>query len=395
MSNKSRSIDLLLCIFLGIFGAHRFYEKKIITGILYFLTLGFMGIGVLFDLFQIIIGWRIDKEGYKIKYWKRKDIKSANISLEKEKVISKKECFMNTIISIITVICFLTISIKIYDYTTSHFIKYKNISYGSNERNIMDIYIPDTAKDRINNGAIIFIHGGGWTTGDKNSEKSLMKKYANKGYVTASINYRLIDDSFTYNLFDMLDDVQASIEKLKEITEKKGVNINKLALHGVSAGGHIANMYSYTRSDKSPIELVFLVNLVGPVDYNSSTWNEWNYDETSGPGIALMLYGSNVLKNGNSINDLNESEVSEVIKSVSPLNYINENSIPSINGYAGEDLVVPTKNRDMLKDRLAELKIEHEFYIFENSNHILLNDKETKLSLYNAMDEYCEKHFGY
>jgi TM2 domain-containing membrane protein YozV len=51
--HKSKFVAYFLCIFLGIFGAHRFYLKKKDTGTLYFLTLGIFGIGWIFDLFTL------------------------------------------------------------------------------------------------------------------------------------------------------------------------------------------------------------------------------------------------------------------------------------------------------------------------------------------------------
>lgn len=50
---KNKWISLLLCIFLGIFGAHRFYEGKAITGVLYLFTFGLFGIGWLIDIVRI------------------------------------------------------------------------------------------------------------------------------------------------------------------------------------------------------------------------------------------------------------------------------------------------------------------------------------------------------
>lgn len=47
-------IALLLLLFLGPFGAHKFYEGKIFMGILYLFTLGFFGIGLFFDFFAIL-----------------------------------------------------------------------------------------------------------------------------------------------------------------------------------------------------------------------------------------------------------------------------------------------------------------------------------------------------
>jgi len=81
VSKRSKTIDLLLCLFLGVFGIHRFYERKIFTGILYLLTFGFLGLGVLIDLFQIITGSRTDK--YKLPIGKPavKNIKVIKVLL--------------------------------------------------------------------------------------------------------------------------------------------------------------------------------------------------------------------------------------------------------------------------------------------------------------------------
>ena len=67
--SKSRLIDLLLCIFLGAIGAHRFYEGKIGTGILYLFTVGLFGIGTLVDFIMIIVGSAKDKSGAQITNW--------------------------------------------------------------------------------------------------------------------------------------------------------------------------------------------------------------------------------------------------------------------------------------------------------------------------------------
>ncbi len=52
---KSKWVAFLLCLFLGYLGAHRFYEGKIGTGILYLCTFGLLGIGVIVDLICILL----------------------------------------------------------------------------------------------------------------------------------------------------------------------------------------------------------------------------------------------------------------------------------------------------------------------------------------------------
>lgn len=69
VSPKSRLVTLLLCLFLGWLGVHRFYVGKIGTGILMLLTLGGAGIWALIDLIVVTVGSFRDKEGRLVFRW--------------------------------------------------------------------------------------------------------------------------------------------------------------------------------------------------------------------------------------------------------------------------------------------------------------------------------------
>lgn len=66
-SEKDWLVTLLLSLFLGSLGVHRFYAGKIGTGILQFITAGGCGIWTLIDIIMIVTGKFKDKEGYEIK----------------------------------------------------------------------------------------------------------------------------------------------------------------------------------------------------------------------------------------------------------------------------------------------------------------------------------------
>lgn len=62
-SYRQKHVAFLLCLFLGIFGVHRFYTGRFITGLIYLFTLGLFGFGVVFDLIIIGVGRYMDSDG--------------------------------------------------------------------------------------------------------------------------------------------------------------------------------------------------------------------------------------------------------------------------------------------------------------------------------------------
>jgi TM2 domain-containing membrane protein YozV len=69
VSDRSRLVALLLCVFLGCFGAHRFYVGKTGTGVLMVLALGGLGIWMLVDLILIATGSLRDGDGRRVYDW--------------------------------------------------------------------------------------------------------------------------------------------------------------------------------------------------------------------------------------------------------------------------------------------------------------------------------------
>ena len=67
VSSKSKGAAAVLCFFLGSLGIHRFYVGKIGTGVLWLLTLGFLGFGSLIDFIMILCGSFKDGTGAVIK----------------------------------------------------------------------------------------------------------------------------------------------------------------------------------------------------------------------------------------------------------------------------------------------------------------------------------------
>ena len=69
-----------------------------------------------------------------------------------------------------------------------------DISYGGGEANKFDLYLPkDNSKESY--GLVVYLHAGGFTSGDKAGDKEMLSWLCSKGYVAAGINYTLRTDN--------------------------------------------------------------------------------------------------------------------------------------------------------------------------------------------------------
>jgi len=83
---------------------------------------------------------------------------------------------------------------------------------------------------------IVYIHGGGWTQGDKRGQGiQTTLDYATKGFVSVSVNYRLNEDKFA-----CVEDVKCAIRWLRANAEKYQIDPDCIGAAGNSAGAHLA-----------------------------------------------------------------------------------------------------------------------------------------------------------
>ena len=115
----------------------------------------------------------------------------------------------------------------------------RDLSYGSDPLQSMDIYAPKNAK---NAPVILMVHGGAWRFGDKTSKDVFTNKisyWLPKGYVVISTNYRLLPDADAQKQSD--DVVKALIDAQKHAAEWGG-DANKFILMGHSSGAHLVSL---------------------------------------------------------------------------------------------------------------------------------------------------------
>lgn len=100
------------------------------------------------------------------------------------------------------------------------------------------LYRP-ASKVKASGGAIVLFHGGGWTVGEARWIEPAAKLMADAGLLAVSVEYRLADQAGT-TPYDSVADARAALRWVRRNATRLGVDPQRIAAGGISAGGHIA-----------------------------------------------------------------------------------------------------------------------------------------------------------
>ncbi len=261
---------------------------------------------------------------------------------------------------------------------------FANMNYGKHERQVLDLAIPKDNDGEV--GLVLFIHGGAWIAGDKEIYKESIGHCANDlGIAAAALNYRYIDEKT--DIHDIADDIDAALSAIKEKGKEKGININKVLLTGASAGAHLSMFYAYSRKDTAPITPAAVCSYCGPTDlYDDNFYYESDLGDTN-TVCQLMSWAC-----GESFTIEEKDIAKNALYSVSPVTYINENTVPTILCHGEKDTIVPYSNALSIVEKFEQYGVEYEFISYPNSDHGLSNDPECAERADKLLHEYAEKY---
>lgn len=106
----------------------------------------------------------------------------------------------------------------------------------------LDIYDPAGHKPSDRSPCFVAIHGGGWVHGTARSFDCFAEDFAKRGYVGISVEYRLVDKKGggTSTVYDCVKDGRSAIRYIRKHAAELGIDPDKIAVSGGSAGGHVA-----------------------------------------------------------------------------------------------------------------------------------------------------------
>ena len=131
-----------------------------------------------------------------------------------------------------------------------------NIPYANpaHERQVLDIYLPDNAKDLP---VVFWIHGGGWQTGDKTSVQLKPRVFTERGFVFVATNYRLLPH---VEMGVLVRDVAMSLGWVHKNIAGHGGDPKRIFVMGHSAGAQLAALLCiddrYLKAEGVPFEVL-------------------------------------------------------------------------------------------------------------------------------------------
>jgi acetyl esterase/lipase len=228
----------------------------------------------------------------------------------------------------------------------------------------LDVYTPQVKPSKPL-PLIVWVHGGAWTTGSK--ERCPAVGFVAKGYVVASINYRLCDEA---KFPAQIEDCKAAIRWLRANAARFQIDPQRVGAWGDSAGGHLVALLgtsggvkelegSLGNADQSS-RVQAVVDFFGPTNFEAMTefFKAQGVTSVNDEGSPLSrLIGGAVLKNR------------DKAMAASPTHYVTKDDPPFLIVHGDRDPLVPLQQSEMLAELLKKAGVPVTLYVVRGAGH--------------------------
>lgn len=232
--------------------------------------------------------------------------------------------------------------------------KFLNCPYGENQKQALDIYLPNEGDGPF--PVIFFMHGGGWSGGNKKDAQVLpFMGGVERGYAVISVGYRLVPFiRYPDNLFD----IKATLRWVYENADTYLLDPERVALAGASAGAHLAMMAAFTEGqavfEGAPLsktcKIRAVVNQYGPTDFlrKHEQFDESGYVRINAPDCNSMDSEDNML-------GIKLSSVQNLVRFLNPIDNVHPNIPPVLIQHGQYDPVVPYQQATELYHKIINV----------------------------------------
>ena len=238
--------------------------------------------------------------------------------------------------------------------------------------------------------AIVFIHGGGWHLGNRQMYGRQIREAATKGYVAATISYRLMksdenrkESTTATPIFPaQIHDAKAAVRWLRAHAREYHVDPKRIGVTGASAGGHLSLLVGLTDpaaklegdsgSPGQSSRVQAVVNVFGPADMFVC------YEKSSVAWIFRLFMGGT------------PDEVGATYRAASPITYVSQDDPPVLTLHGDQDALVPVEQAIALDVKMQAAGVTHKLTVFQGQGHGFKGEDRQKAAA--AMWAFFEEH---
>ena len=230
----------------------------------------------------------------------------------------------------------------------------------------LGIYYPKGYQKGKKYPLFVFVHGGGWGShkifSDQNGKWAgdylgfLARYYAEKGYISVSIDYRLMQQNGQidgYGIIDLYEDCFDAVQYLQTNQDKYGMDFSNSVVLGESAGGHLAAALStFSYKGKPVFKKAILVNAI--TDLSDLSWSKVVPKNTNNAHLKNLTYAQRT-------------------KFLSPIDHIDATTCSTLLIHGTADTVVdPNKHSVAYNDKMFANGRNSELHLINDINHAFL-----------------------
>jgi len=246
---------------------------------------------------------------------------------------------------------------------------------------LLDIYAPLVRKyDKA--PVFYYTHGGGWAGGMKEisgNVKSLFESLSREGFVCVSVMYRLVK---MYNpndstlMRDCIVDCRDGLRFLKKNEKGLGIDLSRAVVFGSSAGGHIAQLLTWSGEDdfagdpalaKYKVKLLAGVSWFGPCDFRDT---KLFISDGVKDKYAPDHWARRITKpKGKFMYDGADEKTRHMIEEVSPVYWLTGESAPLLHMHGDKDKVISVTQAHHLEKMAKETGAPVDVFYVKGSGH--------------------------
>ena len=212
--------------------------------------------------------------------------------------------------------------------------------------------------------AVVCIHGGGWTKGDRTSHSKVAQALASRGYVAATISYRLSGEA---PFPAAIHDCKAAVRYLRANAKTLGIDPHRIGAIGLSAGGHLTALLA-TSSGVDSLEgegghadVSSAIQAAIPMGAQTDLLSERTAERSSNPDAGKIwrqfLGGT-------------QTEREAAYRLASPIEYVRADAPPFFFFHGTNDFLVPQTISRAMSDKLRTLGATAEYLSVEGKGHM-------------------------